>query len=89
MNGKNYSQPENGTVAMNNRIPLQSLTAANIMVEGSIIGYKEVTSNPAGSAQDISVLARRYATHQLDEAAVNLRVVSLSVRADPFFGEHQ
>lgn len=31
---------ENGTVAMNNRIPLQSLTAANIMVEGSIIGYE-------------------------------------------------
>ncbi|MGG5039202.1 CsgG/HfaB family protein, partial [Escherichia coli] len=31
---------ENGTVAINNRIPLQSLTAANIMVEGSIIGYE-------------------------------------------------
>jgi len=30
---------ENGTVAINNRIPLQSLTAANVMVEGSIIGY--------------------------------------------------
>ena len=28
---------ENGTVAINNRIPLQSLTAANIMVEGSIL----------------------------------------------------
>lgn len=47
---------ENGTVAMNNRIPLQSLTAANIMVEGSIIGY-ESNVKSGGSAQDISVLA--------------------------------
>ncbi|SUH38185.1 assembly/transport component in curli production [Salmonella enterica subsp. enterica] len=43
-------------MAMNNRIPLQSLTAANIMVEGSIIGY-ESNVKSGGSAQDISVLA--------------------------------
>lgn len=43
---------ENGTVAINNRIPLQSLTAANIMVEGSIIGY-ETTLNRAVLGQDI------------------------------------
>ena len=41
---------ENGTVAINNRIPLQSLTAANIMVEGSIM---KATSNLAGLGQDI------------------------------------
>ena len=31
---------ENGTVAPNNRMPLDSLRAANIMIEGSIIGYE-------------------------------------------------
>ncbi len=43
---------ENGTVAINNRIPLQSLTAANIMVEGSIIGY-ESNVKSGGVGQDI------------------------------------
>ncbi|KSB76505.1 hypothetical protein LFZ51_17985 [Salmonella enterica subsp. arizonae serovar 63:g,z51:- str. So 20/20] len=35
---------------MNNRIPLQSLTAANIMVGGSIIGYESnVKSSGVGA----------------------------------------
>ena len=60
---------------INNRIPLQSLTAANIMVEGSIIGY-ESNVNLAGWGK---IFWHRCDTqYQLDQIAVNLRVVNVS-----------
>ncbi len=50
MNGNYSAAGENGTVAMNNRIPLQSLTAAN-MVEGSIGYESNVKSGGVGGAR--------------------------------------
>lgn len=67
---------ENGTVAMNNRIPLQSLTAANIMVEGSIIGYESNVKSGGVGARYFGIGADTQ--YQLDQIAVNLRVVNVS-----------
>ncbi|HHL9566846.1 TPA: curli production assembly/transport protein CsgG [Escherichia coli] len=67
---------ENGTVAINNRIPLQSLTAANIMVEGSIIGYESNVKSGGVGARYFGISADTQ--YQLDQIAVNLRVVNVS-----------
>ena len=67
---------ENGTVAMNNRIPLQSLTAAKIMVEGSIIGYESNVKSGGVGARYFGIGADTQ--YQLDQIAVNLRVVNVS-----------
>ncbi|NGA65433.1 curli production assembly/transport protein CsgG [Escherichia coli] len=67
---------ENGTVAINNRIPLQSLTAANIMVEGSIIGYESNVKSGGVGARYFGIGADTQ--YQLDQIAVNLRVVNVS-----------
>ncbi|HGG5800823.1 TPA: curli production assembly/transport protein CsgG [Salmonella enterica subsp. enterica serovar Orientalis] len=67
---------ENGTVAMNNRIPLQSLTAANILVEGSIIGYESNVKSGGVGARYFGIGADTQ--YQLDQIAVNLRVVNVS-----------
>ncbi len=67
---------ENGTVAVNNRIPLQSLTAANIMVEGSIIGYESNVKSGGVGARYFGIGADTQ--YQLDQIAVNLRVVNVS-----------
>ncbi len=73
---------KNGTVAINNRIPLQSLSGDNIMVEGSIIGYE---SNVKSGGVGARYSEDRYNTqYQLDQIAVNLRVVDLSTgRSSP------
>ncbi|EFZ9415924.1 curli production assembly/transport protein CsgG [Salmonella enterica subsp. enterica serovar Anatum] len=68
--------PQSGTVAMNNRIPLQSLTAANIMVEGSIIGYESNVKSGGVGARYFGIGADTQ--YQLDQIAVNLRVVNVS-----------
>ena len=67
---------ENGTVAINNRIPLQSLTAANVMVEGSIIGYESNVKSGGVGARYFGIGADTQ--YQLDQIAVNLRVVNVS-----------
>ncbi|MGK3440856.1 CsgG/HfaB family protein, partial [Klebsiella pneumoniae] len=63
-------------VAINNRIPLQSLTAANIMVEGSIIGYESNVKSGGVGARYFGIGADTQ--YQLDQIAVNLRVVNVS-----------
>ena len=67
---------ENGTVGVNNRMPLQSLTAANIMVEGSIIGYESNVKSGGAGARYFGIGADTQ--YQLDQIAVNLRVVNVS-----------
>ena len=67
---------DNGTVAMNNRIPLHSLTAANVMVEGSIIGYESNVKSGGVGARYFGIGADTQ--YQLDQIAVNLRVVNVS-----------
>ncbi|EOM5651262.1 CsgG/HfaB family protein, partial [Escherichia coli] len=59
-----------------NRIPLQSLTAANIMVEGSIIGYESNVKSGGVGARYFGIGADTQ--YQLDQIAVNLRVVNVS-----------
>ena len=61
---------------INNRIPLQSLTAANIMVEGSIIGYESNVKSGGVGARYFGIGADTQ--YQLDQIAVNLRVVNVS-----------
>ena len=67
---------ENGTVAINNRFPLQSLTAANVMIEGSIIGYESNVKSGGVGARYFGIGADTQ--YQLDQIAVNLRVVNVS-----------
>lgn len=67
---------ENGTVAMNNRYPLQSLTAANVMIEGSIIGYESNVKSGGVGARYFGIGGDTQ--YQLDQVAVNLRVVNVS-----------
>jgi len=67
---------DNGTVAMNNRIPLHSLTAANVMVEGSIIGYESNVKSGGVGARYFGIGGDTQ--YQLDQIAVNLRVVNVS-----------
>ena len=67
---------ENGTVAINNRFPLQSLTAANVIIEGSIIGYESNVKSGGVGARYFGIGADTQ--YQLDQIAVNLRVVNVS-----------
>ncbi|OAT33548.1 CsgG family curli production assembly/transport component [Buttiauxella brennerae ATCC 51605] len=67
---------ENGTVAENNRMPLQSLIAANVMVEGSIIGYESNVKSGGVGARYFGIGGETQ--YQLDQIAVNLRVVNVS-----------
>lgn len=67
---------ENGTVAENNRRPLESLVAANVMVEGSIIGYESNVKSGGVGARYFGIGGETQ--YQLDQIAVNLRVVNVS-----------
>jgi curli production assembly/transport component CsgG len=67
---------ENGTVAENNRRPLDSLIAANVMVEGSIIGYESNVKSGGVGARYFGIGGETQ--YQLDQIAVNLRVVNVS-----------
>ena len=77
---------ENGTVADNNRMPLQSLAAANVMIEGSIIGYESNVKSGGAGARYFGIGADTQ--YQLDQIAVNLRVVNVST-GEVLFGNHQ
>ena len=67
---------ETGTVAIKNRFPHQSLTAANVMIEGSIIGYESNVKSGGVGARYFGIGADTQ--YQLDQIAVNLRVVNVS-----------
>ncbi|WP_436892446.1 curli production assembly/transport protein CsgG [Siccibacter turicensis] len=67
---------ENGTVAENNRVPLPSLVAANVMIEGSIIGYESNVKSGGVGARYFGIGGDTQ--YQLDQVAVNLRVVNVS-----------
>lgn len=67
---------ENGTVAENNRGQLPSLVAANILIEGSIIGYESNVKSGGAGARYFGIGASTQ--YQLDQIAVNLRVVNVS-----------
>lgn len=67
---------ENGTVAVNNRTQLPSLVAANILIEGSIIGYESNVKSGGAGARYFGIGASTQ--YQLDQIAVNLRVVNVS-----------
>lgn len=67
---------ENGTVAENNRSQLPSLVAANILIEGSIIGYESNVKSGGAGARYFGIGASTQ--YQLDQIAVNLRVVNVS-----------
>lgn len=67
---------ENGTVSDNNRGPLHSLVAANILIEGSIIGYESNVKSGGAGARYFGIGASTQ--YQLDQIAVNLRVVNVS-----------
>ena len=67
---------ENGTVGDNNRMPLQSLMSANVMIEGSIIGYESNVKSGGAGEKYFGIGADTQ--YQLDQVAVNLRVVNVS-----------
>ncbi|HDC4279464.1 TPA: curli production assembly/transport protein CsgG, partial [Enterobacter cloacae] len=58
------------------RMPLQSLAAANVMIEGSIIGYESNVKSGGAGARYFGIGADTQ--YQLDQIAVNLRVVNVS-----------
>lgn len=57
-------------------MPLQSLAAANVMIEGSIIGYESNVKSGGAGARYFGIGADTQ--YQLDQIAVNLRVVNVS-----------
>lgn len=57
-------------------MPLQSLAAANVMIEGSIIGYESNVKSGGVGARYFGIGADTQ--YQLDQIAVNLRVVNVS-----------
>lgn len=67
---------ENGTVAANNRRPLEALSAANIIIEGSIIGFESNVKTGGAGARYFGIGASTQ--YQLDQVAVNLRAVNVS-----------
>lgn len=67
---------ENGTVAVNNQHQLSSLVAANVLVEGSIIGYESNVKSGGAGARFFGIGASTQ--YQLDQIAVNLRVVDVN-----------
>ncbi|MDN6229364.1 MAG: curli production assembly/transport protein CsgG, partial [Enterobacterales bacterium] len=62
---------ENGTAAVNNQHQLSSLVAANVLVEGSIIGYESNVKSGGAGARFFGIGASTQ--YQLDQIAVNLR----------------
>ncbi|WAT02499.1 curli production assembly/transport protein CsgG [Rouxiella chamberiensis] len=67
---------ENGSVAINNARPLSSLIAANILIEGSIIGYESNVKSGGAGARYFGIGASTQ--YQLDQIAVNLRAVDIN-----------
>lgn len=67
---------ENGTVARNNVRPLSSLVAANILIEGSIIGYESNVKSGGIGARYFGIGGSTQ--YQLDQIAVNLRAVDVN-----------
>ncbi|MRS13609.1 curli production assembly/transport protein CsgG [Enterobacteriaceae bacterium RIT691] len=67
---------ENGTVGANNRAPLQALSSANIIIEGSIIGYESNVKSGGIGARYFGIGGDTQ--YQLDQIAVNLRVINVS-----------
>lgn len=67
---------ENGTAAVNNQHQLSSLVAANVLVEGSIIGYESNVKSGGAGAKFFGIGASTQ--YQLDQIAVNLRVVDVN-----------
>ncbi|MDU7482107.1 curli production assembly/transport protein CsgG [Hafnia alvei] len=67
---------ENGTAAINNQHQLSSLVAANVLVEGSIIGYESNVKSGGAGARFFGIGASTQ--YQLDQIAVNLRVVDVN-----------
>lgn len=67
---------ENGTVAVNNLRQLSSLVAANVLIEGSIIGYESNVKSGGAGARFFGIGASTQ--YQLDQIAVNLRVVDVN-----------
>ncbi|WP_227746223.1 curli production assembly/transport protein CsgG [Hafnia alvei] len=67
---------ENGTAAVNNQHQLSSLAAANVLVEGSIIGYESNVKSGGAGARFFGIGASTQ--YQLDQIAVNLRVVDVN-----------
>ncbi len=57
-------------------MPLQSLAAANVMIEGSIIGYESNVKSGGVGARYFGIGADTQ--YQLDQIAVNLHVVNVS-----------
>ncbi len=67
---------ENGTAAVNNQRQLSSLVAANVLIEGSIIGYESNVKSGGAGARFFGIGASTQ--YQLDQIAVNLRVVDVN-----------
>lgn len=67
---------ENGSVAENNARALSSLVAANILIEGSIIGYESNVKSGGVGARYFGIGASTQ--YQLDQIAVNLRAVDVN-----------
>ncbi|MEG3132135.1 curli production assembly/transport protein CsgG [Rouxiella sp. T17] len=67
---------DNGSVAINNARPLSSLVAANILIEGSIIGYESNVKSGGAGARYFGIGASTQ--YQLDQIAVNLRAVDIN-----------
>ena len=67
---------ENGTAAVNNQHQLSSLVAANVLGEGSIIGYESNVKSGGAGARFFGIGASTQ--YQLDQIAVNLRVVDVN-----------
>lgn len=67
---------ENGTVGDNNRAALPSLSSANVIIEGSIIGYESNVKSGGVGARYFGIGADTQ--YQLDQIAVNLRVINVS-----------
>lgn len=67
---------DNGSVAVNNAQPLSSLVAANILIEGSIIGYESNVKSGGAGARYFGIGAS--AQYELDQIAVNLRAIDIN-----------
>lgn len=67
---------ENGSVAINNAQPLSSLMAANVLIEGSIIGYESNVKSGGIGARYFGIGGSTQ--YQLDQIAINLRVINVS-----------
>ncbi len=67
---------DNGSVAINNAQPLSSLVAANILIEGSIIGYESNVKSGGAGARYFGIGASTQ--YELDQIAVNLRAVDIN-----------